>query len=97
MLAPSQRNQTGLGCGVPSAATVVSQINRSSPTRSATRAPKGVLVSMSTEVSAVELGGAGLSVAVAMLGKGSFGRIGRNGWEGVEESGEFSHPQGRVM
>src|SRR5579871_2070501 len=54
-LLPSQRNQTGFGCGVPSALLVVSQITRSSRSRRSTRSPKGVEGEGSTEVISVPL------------------------------------------
>src|SRR5215212_8432968 len=46
-VSPSQRNQTGEGCGVPSEPTVASQTTWSSARWRAARAPKSVLVSIS--------------------------------------------------
>ncbi len=43
--APSQRNQTGVGCGVPCGSTVASHTTCSSASRAAARAPKRVAVS----------------------------------------------------
>src|SRR6476660_1385644 len=49
-LAPSHRNQTGLGWGVPSSASAVTQMTISSRSRRATCAPKGVDGSGNTEL-----------------------------------------------
>src|SRR5918995_1382737 len=46
-VSPSQRNQTGEGCGVPSGPTVVSQTIWSSWRWRAARAPESVLASIS--------------------------------------------------
>src|SRR6516225_403684 len=44
---PPQRNQTGTGCGVPFASTVVNQASCSSVSRLAARCPNSLLVSRS--------------------------------------------------
>src|SRR6478735_5499283 len=55
---PSQRNQIGAGCGVPTPSTTVSQATTSSSRRRATRAPNSVDGSGSTLVIRLPVAGA---------------------------------------
>src|SRR5215813_12193872 len=68
----SKRNQTGLGCGVPSAAVVVSQMTISSASRCRTRAPNGVDGSGNTP-----------DVMQSSLSKPPVDRVRWSGWGGA--------------